>query len=223
MFGGGLDVRPAIHWSAGNALEHHDLARSRGGQGRENEILPNIGDEVEANRGIRLAWEHASDIGESKRPLWFGKWRAAGLTFEGVTDSSLAAGDDHHVMAARTALEIIDARGLDPQVSASLLELSHPARDLHPLIHGQGEIVEARSPVNYFAANEIRNGESNAFNFGTYLLPIIQAQAPFGFQCRVEHALARHHSAVVDFVRRAIGKKSDSVPSAQQAETELQA
>ena len=58
MLSWGLNLRPAIHGPAGNTFEHHDLAWPRGGQGRKDEVLANVWNEIKAHGGIGLPRTH---------------------------------------------------------------------------------------------------------------------------------------------------------------------
>src|SRR5437870_4468711 len=135
MLGGSLHIRPAVHRSARNSFKHHNLARTAGGQRGKDEVLADIRNQVEADRRIRLSRAHISDISQSQAALRFGERRTVGITLEQLSDSAFTAGDDHQIVAAGTALKIVDVGRLDLQFSSALLKLSHPARYLEPLVH----------------------------------------------------------------------------------------
>src|SRR5262245_22651339 len=135
MLSGSFYVTPAIHRSAGNSFEHHDLARAAGSQRGKDKILSDIRDHVEAHRRVWLSRPHLPDIGQSQAALGLGEWRALGIVREQLSDGALPTGDDYQIMAASTTLKIVNSGSLDPQFSAALLKLSHPAGNLEPLVH----------------------------------------------------------------------------------------
>ena len=118
-----VDVLPAIHRAAGNALEHHDVAGAAVGQRREDEILADRRDQVEVDGRVVRARRHAVHIGQRQRALRLVEGRLFGVALEQLRDVALAGGDDGQVGRGGVGFEVGDAGLLDLERAAAALEL----------------------------------------------------------------------------------------------------
>src|SRR5690349_24630260 len=100
MSGRRFHVLPAIHGPAGDGLKHHDFALAGCGKRGKHEILANIGNQVEADRGIRTARAQVADVSEGENTLRLGIGRASWVALENITEGTLAAGHNYKIVAA---------------------------------------------------------------------------------------------------------------------------
>src|SRR5229473_5906934 len=94
-----LHISPAIHGSAWDPLEYHDLAWPRRRQRRENKIFANSGNQVETDGRVGIARAHIPYIGECQCALWLVIGRTAGVFFKQRPESSLASGNNCQIVA----------------------------------------------------------------------------------------------------------------------------
>src|SRR5262250_2727453 len=95
---------------------------------------------------------------------------------------AFATGHDHQIVTAGAAFKVIYFSCLDSQFPTTLLKVSHPAGNFEPLVDRLRKVLQARGPVDDFAADSIRHCEANAFDLWTFLLPVVQAEIAFNFQ-----------------------------------------
>ena len=220
-------VAPAVHRAAGDALEDHDLARARGGQRGEDEVLADGRDQVEAHGGVVRPRRHARDVRERERAHRLVVRRTRRVALEQRHDLSLAGRDDDQVVLLRVLLQVVDARVVDDELAALPLQLLHPAGDLHALVDRLRRPVELRRPVDHLAGRRLhagrrRHGERDALDRRALFLPEVEPELALALQRRVEHALARHHLAVVDVLRGAVRDDGDLVSLLQKPQRELE-
>ncbi|HJY88239.1 MAG TPA: hypothetical protein VKE24_15505 [Candidatus Acidoferrales bacterium] len=170
-----------------------------------------------------LARPHLFDVGQRQRTLRFVVGRAANIAFKQAADGTFTAGNNHQIRTACTVFQIADICCLNPQFPTTFLELFHPARDLHSLVHGLRVVVQPCRPVDVLAANRIGHRKTDPFNPGTLLFPEIQSLIALGLECGVEHTLAGHHSARADRFGGTLREENNFVTFSQQSQAKLQA
>ena len=104
------DVAPAVHRPAGDALEDHDLARARRRQRREDEVLADARDQVEADGRELRPRRHPGDVRERERAHRLVELRPLGVALEEPRDLALAGRDDDEVAGGGVPLEVVDRR-----------------------------------------------------------------------------------------------------------------
>ena len=215
-------LAPAIHGTAGNALEHHDFTRPRRGQRREDEIFPDGRRDIEGDAGRRVGGK-PGDVGQSERALRLVERRAFGVAFEQLDDVALATGQNHKIAIPGIVFQIGNAGFVDREFAATLLKLLHPARILDPLVDRLSRLVERVDPRDRLAAVRPRNGDAEAVRVRALLLPVVEAEIALGLQRVVEHELARHHLAGGEVFCRPVGDEANPIAVLQKAEAQLQA
>src|SRR5580704_1957360 len=105
-------VAPAIHRAAGDSFEDHDFARSGSGEGREDKIFADAGDEIEADCGVWLTKAHSRYVRERENALRSAIRGTRCIRLEKRSKRAFADCDDYQVVAARVGFEIRDLRFL---------------------------------------------------------------------------------------------------------------
>ena len=157
-------VAPAVHRPAGDALEDHDLARARRGERREDEVLADGRDQVEADGRELGARLHPGHVGERERALRRTVRRTGRVALEQLRDLAFAGGDDDEVVLLGVAIEVGDRDVVQDDGAALLLELLHPERDLQALVDRLRRPLEARGPVDHLPAFRAGDGKRDAFD-----------------------------------------------------------
>ena len=220
----GGDVAPAVHRAAGDALEDHDLAGARCCQRRKHEVLADGRDQVERDGRVLRAWGHPGHVREREGALRRAVRGARRVALEELRDLALAGGDDHEVVLARVGLEVGNGRVVQDELPALPLERLHPAGHLQALVDRLGRPLEPRRPVDRLSARPgPGDDQRDPVDVGTLVGPEVDAELALVLERGVEHALARHHAAVADVVRRPIRDDGDLVPVLDEAKGELQA
>src|ERR1700735_2929438 len=81
----GLRIPPTVQRSAGNPLEHHDLARSGNGECRKDEIFADSRRDVESDAGRRIR-RKSGHVGQGQRALRLVERRTAAVALEQFGD-----------------------------------------------------------------------------------------------------------------------------------------
>ena len=138
--------------------------------------------------------------------------------------SPLPAATTTRSLASRVALELVDAGLLDHELAADRGEVLHPARELHPLVDRHRDAVEPGGPVDRLRAGDLgmRDRERDPLDRRARVVPEVDPERALVVERRREHALARHHPAVVDLLGRAVRDDRHVVAVLQQADAELQ-
>ena len=216
------DIGPAVQRAAGNPLEDHDLARAPRRQGREDEVLADTGDQVEADGRVLWPRRHALDVGQGERALRRVVGRLLGVAGEEVPERPLPGRDDDEVVRPGVVLELVDPRLADHELAAALYELVQPRRDLEPLVDRLRRPVEPRRPVDRLRAVGSRHRQRDPLDRRALVAPAVEPESALALERALEHALARHDPSRSDLLGRPVRGQRHLGAGGEQAEPELE-